>query len=338
MRVLLATSFPVPGEYDGTAMLPIKIMRALKTRGADVRIAHLRAGRPWGKPSRETFEGTPVVNLPPPFWIRGLKRIHSRFPFDLIHAQHHGGANRALFACIRYKWPLVYELHSLLGAEVERDKIGRGLAFHVNLWLERRVRSRADAIIVLGENVKRVLIEESRVPPERIDVIYPGIDLGEYDSLDEEIAIPGISADDRVVMYIGSIVHPNQGVPLLIAALPRVFGAVPKAKCVLVGGPDAAGEVYRRELSTWGDRLITLAGKTPREVAALSRRADVLVHPRLACRENFSVQSKIAVYLASGRPIVATDFADYKSILGALARANCAGRNPDRSRRRLFKC
>ena len=49
---------------------------------------------------------------------------------------------------------------------------------------------------------------------------------------------------------------------------------------------------------------------------ALTRRADVLVHPRLACRENYSVQSKIAVYLASGRPIVATDFGDYSTILG----------------------
>ena len=45
----------------------------------------------------------------------------------------------------------------------------------------------------------------------------------------------------------------------------------------------------------------------------------MLVHPRLACRENYSVQSKIAVYLASGRPIVATDFADYATILGKTA-------------------
>jgi len=49
---------------------------------------------------------------------------------------------------------------------------------------------------------------------------------------------------------------------------------------------------------------------------ALPRRADVLVHSRLACRENYSVQSKIAVYLASGRPIVATDFGDYRKLLG----------------------
>ena len=43
-------------------------------------------------------------------------------------------------------------------------------------------------------------------------------------------------------MYVGSIVHPNQGVPILIEALPRVFDAVPLARCVLVGGPAEAGE------------------------------------------------------------------------------------------------
>lgn len=316
MRVLLATSFPVPGEYDGTAMLPIKIMRALRSRGISVVIAHLRARPPWGKPTVEDFEGTPVFDLSPPFWVRGLKQIHSRFPFDLVHAQHHGGANRALFACGKYDWPLVYELHSLLGAEVERDRLGRGLAFRINHALERRVRKRADAIIVLGEQVKRTILAESPIDEERIEIIYPGIDLDEYRDLEPARAIAGVDPGDRVVMYIGSIVHPNQGVPLLIASLPRVFASVPPSKCVLVGGPAEAGETYRRELGAFGDRLIVISGQTPEQVAALSLRADVLVHPRLACRENFSVQSKIAVYLAAGRPIVATDFADYNTILG----------------------
>ncbi len=62
---------------------------------------------------------------------------------------------------------------------------------------------------------------------------------------------------------------------------------------------------------------MVLDGQTPEQVVALSRRADVLVHPRLACRENFSVQSKLAVYLAAGRPIVASDFGDYQQLLGA---------------------
>ena len=117
-------------------------------------------------------------------------------------------------------------------------------------------------------------------------------------------------------MYVGSIVHPNQGVPILIEALPRVFAAMPEARCVLVGGPAEAAEEYRARLGADAEKLIVLAGQTPSQVVALTRRADVLVHPRLACRENYSVQSKIAVYLAAGRPIVATDFGDYQQLLG----------------------
>ncbi len=98
---------------------------------------------------------------------------------------------------------------------------------------------------------------------------------------------------------------------------------------MLVGGPADAGEQYRAELGEFGDRLIVLTGQTPEQVVALTRRADVLVHSRLACRENFSVQSKIAVYLAAGRPIVATDFADYESILGPTG----AGRLAEETRR-----
>jgi glycosyltransferase involved in cell wall biosynthesis len=320
MRILMVTSFPIPGEYDGTAMLPIKIIRALKKRGVEVVLAHLQAREPWGRPSRGDFEGTPSWTLPPRAWVGGLRRIARETPFDLVHAQHYGGATRAYFACRRHGWPLIYEIHSLLGDEVERDRLGRGLAFRFYRTVERRVIRDAAALIVLGEPVKRVMVEERGVPAERVSIIYPGIDLDEYDrpgtNANGTAAIAGVGPEHKVVMYVGSIVHPNQGVPILIDALPQVFRALPEARCVLVGGPAEAGERYRAQLGPEGDRLIVLTGQTPEQVVALTRRADVLVHPRLACRENYSVQSKIAVYLAAGRPIVATDFGDYPTILG----------------------
>jgi glycosyltransferase involved in cell wall biosynthesis len=302
-------------------MLPIKILRALRKRGVEVVLAHLKARRPWQRPARGDFEGVPSWTLPPRAWISGLKRIARDTPFDLVHAQHYGGATRSYFACRRHGWPMVYEVHSLLGDEVERDRLGRGLAFRFYSTVERRVFRDAAAVIVLGEPVKQVVVEEKRVPEERVSIIYPGIDLGEYDRPDVCAdagagLIPGIHPEHKVVMYVGSIVHPNQGVPILIDALPQVFRAVPEARCVLVGGPAEAAERYRAALGADGDRLIVLAGRTPDQVVALTRRADVLVHPRLACRENYSVQSKIAVYLAAGRPIVATDFGDYRTILG----------------------
>ena len=318
MRVLMVTSFPVPGDYDGTAMLPIKILRALKKRGGvEVVLAHLKARRPWGRMIRGEFEGTPSFTLSPPSWFMGLRAIRREFPFDLVHAQHYGGATRSYAACRAGGWPMVYEIHSLLGDEVERDRLGRGLAFRATLALEKRACKHAAAIIALGEPVRRVVIEEKGVPADRVSVIYPGIDLAEYEQPSPPAEIPGVDASREVVMYVGSIVHPNQGVPILIDALPRVFEARPNAVCVLVGGPAEAGEDYRRKLGEHGPKLIVLTGRTPEQVVALTRRADVLVHPRLACRENYSVQSKIAVYLAAGRPIVATDFGDYPALLGA---------------------
>jgi glycosyltransferase involved in cell wall biosynthesis len=279
-------------------------------------LAHLKARRPWGGPVRGDFEGTPSWTLPPRAWVSGLRRIARETPFDLVHAQHYGGATRSYFACRRYGWPMVYEIHSLLGDEVDRDRLGRGLAFRFYTTVERRVCRDAAAVIVLGAPVQRVVVEEKGVPAERVAIIYPGIDLGEYDRPGAPAAIAGIGPEHKVIMYVGSLVHPNQGVPILIDALPHVFGAVPEARCVLVGGPAEAGARYRAQLGPLGDRLLVLTGQTPEQVVALTRRADVLVHPRLACRENYSVQSKIAVYLAAARPIVATDFGDYPTILG----------------------
>ncbi|WP_422923673.1 glycosyltransferase family 4 protein [Singulisphaera sp. PoT] len=316
MRILLVTSFPIPGTYDGTAMLPIKIMRALKSRGIDVVIAYLKLRPPFGGIKREEFEGTPLYTLAPGSWGRGLRQIAKQFPFDLVHAQHYGGATRSFFACHRNRWPMVYEIHSLLGDEVERSRLGRGPVFRIYMKLERAVCRHAAAVITLGEPVKKVVIEEKKVPSERVSVIYPGIDLGEFERPSDPVTIPGVGPEHKVIMYVGSIVHPNQGVPILISALPQIFAECPDARCVLVGGPAEAGGTYREELGIYGDRLVVLTDQTPAQVVALSRRADVLVHPRLACRENYSVQSKIAVYLAAGRPIVATDFGDYTKILG----------------------
>ena len=149
MRILMVTSFPIPGEYDGTAMLPIKILRALKPRGVDVVVAHLRAQAAvadW--PARgATSRARRSSPCRRPAWVSGpgLERIAREFPFDLVHAQHYGGATAAYRACRRHGWPMVYEIHSLLGDEVERDRLGRGLVFRAYRALEQRVCRHAAA-------------------------------------------------------------------------------------------------------------------------------------------------------------------------------------------------
>lgn len=316
MRILMVTSFPFLGQHDGTAMLAIQVFRALRRRGLEVVHAYLKARPPWSGPAEETFEGAPTITLPPARWVGGLAELQRRYKFDLVHAEHYGGATRALAACRLHGWPLIYSVHSLLGDEVERDRLGRGLVFRTYCALERRVCRHAAGVVVLGEGVKRVMVAEKGVPAERVAVIHPGVDLAEYRRPVEPAAIEGVGPDDKVIMYVGNIRDPNQGVPILVDALPRVFEAVSRARCVLVGGPAEVGEAYRAQLGRYGDRLHVLTGRTPEQITPLAKRADVLVHPRLACRENLSVQTKMAVYLASARPIVATNYGDYPSLLG----------------------
>ena len=316
MRILMVTSYPLAGQYDGTAMLSKQILWGLQKRGLVVAHAYMNLRQPFRGIERVDFEGTPSYRLPGHAWVRGLRQIQREHSFDLVHAEHYGGATRSYFACKRYRWPMVYHVHSLLGDEVERSRLGRGPVFRFNVAIEKRVCETAAAVVVLGEQNKRVMVEEKGVPADRVSVIHPGLDLSPYRAAGPPAEVSGIRPDDQVIMYIGNIAHPNQGVPILIEALPRIFAANPRARCVLVGGPVEAGEGYKAKLGEFADSLIILPGQTPEQIVGLARRADVLVHPRLACRENYSVQTKIAVYLASGRPIVATDFGDYQRLLG----------------------
>ena len=318
LKILMTTSFRLLGESDGTAMHTIKLVRALRKRGVDVVLAHLQARPPWGRPSRRDVEGTPLVVLPPVFWMSGLRRLARTFQFDIVHGQVYG-ATWAAPICRAFGWPLVYEMHSVLGDELLLDEIRRGpkryIEFRLNSVLDNHAAEYAREIIVLSRSLKSVLVGEKGIEASKVNVIYPGVDLGEFAG-DSVADIDGVEDDHKVIMFVGNIAWPNQGVPLLIDALARVFSSVSEARCVLVGGPADVGERYRRSLGADGDRLLVLADRSPDEIVPLVRRADVLVHPRLACRENFQVQSKIGVYLASGRPIVATDFADYQTILG----------------------
>jgi glycosyltransferase involved in cell wall biosynthesis len=50
---------------------------------------------------------------------------------------------------------------------------------------------------------------------------------------------------------------------------------------------------------------------------AYLNRADVLVHTRPDTQDNLNVQSKLGLYLASGKPIVTTNVGDYPFILSS---------------------
>ena len=186
MRILMVTSFPIPGEYDGTAMLPIKILRALKPRGVDVVVAHLRLQAADGARGArsEDFEGTPVFTVPP-----GRLARRAGTEADRPRSSRSTWSTPSITAGRRGPTPPAGGTAGRWSTRSTRSWATRSSATAwAGDWSSARTwRSSARStgtppqVIALGEPVKQVVVEEKGVPADRVSVIYPGIDLAEYE-------------------------------------------------------------------------------------------------------------------------------------------------------------
>lgn len=301
----------------------VKLLRAMQEAGASVKLAVLRYQGGWGLRVSEKryagFRGIHFYDVPFPHWVPGTLQIIRKEKINVIHAHTYGAANRAWPAAKFLGIPLVYEIHSLFGEELERDKLGRGWKFRMNQCMERVVQRHADHVVVLGQAVKQVLIDEQGIPASKISVIYPGVDLVEFaPSPDRGRNHEKFFAGRFVVMYVGQLGYANQGVNLLLETIPLVTQRHPEALFVFVGGHARVAAEMNKGLGELQSKTVFLSDVDSAHFADIIAQADVLAHPRLDCRENYSTQSKIGMYLASGKPIVGTGVADYQHILGDL--------------------
>jgi glycosyltransferase involved in cell wall biosynthesis len=182
---------------------------------------------------------------------------------------------------------------------------------------ERLVWTRAAGYITITTALAREL--ESRFGPRpRLAVVPDGARAPEADGvgLRREAGTAG-----PVVGYAGHL-YPWKGPDVLLAALERL----PGVQALIVGG--LAGEPDLDRIRALADRVapgrVTFAGQVePPRVAALLRQADVLVLPNTPGRVSAAYTSplKLFEYMASGRPIVASDLPALREILRPEANA-----------------
>ena len=124
----------------------------------------------------------------------------------------------------------------------------------------------------------------------------------------------GVSKDRIVVMYVGNF-EPYQGIRMLLESISLVRPSVScEVKLLLVGGePEQIRELkgYAGQLGIV-DSVLFQGKKAFEEVPSYLELADILVSPRLT---GTNTPMKIFYYLASGKPIVATDLAMHNQVL-----------------------
>jgi glycosyltransferase involved in cell wall biosynthesis len=145
------------------------------------------------------------------------------------------------------------------------------------------------------------------------DAVLRPPDPKEVEAIRDELGLRG----RRLAVYTGNFDR-RQGAELLVEAMPEVIARCPDALLLLVGGDPEQVAVLRDLAAARGvGASVRAIGKRPLEqMPEFMALADVLVSPRL---EPLVTPLKIYAYMASGRPVVATDFPTHTDVLDSTA-------------------
>jgi glycogen synthase len=140
--------------------------------------------------------------------------------------------------------PLVITVHSLEPKRPwKKEQIGTG--HNVSTWLEKTAMENADGIIAVSQGMKNDILNCYHPDPEKIRVIYNGIDTRQYrKTLQPDIlASYGINPQKPYVLFVGRITR-QKGIIHLVHALPYIEEGVQIVLCA--GAPDT--EAIAREM------------------------------------------------------------------------------------------
>ncbi len=177
-----------------------------------------------------------------------LAQMKSLSAIDIVHTHTWYVSMAGFLAKKLYKIPFVLTTHSLEPLRAwKAEQLGSGYA--LSSWMERTAILDADAIIAVSNGTKAdILNAYPEVQPNRIHVIYNGIDLDEYQYTDDISALRkyGIDPMRPYILFVGRITR-QKGVTHLLDAVPQM---PPGTQVVLCAGapdtPEIAAEMREK--------------------------------------------------------------------------------------------
>ncbi|MBN8808523.1 MAG: glycosyltransferase, exosortase A system-associated [Sphingomonas sp.] len=251
-----------------------------------------------------------------------VTEVAREFRPDVIHAHSpvlDGIA--ALRAGKRLRLPVLYEIRAFW----EDAAVGNGtgvegsLKYRTIKWLETRAVRRADAVAVICDGLRRDLVARG-IDPAKIMVSPNGVDLDLFGvpvARDAKLAAKlGLTTSDDVVGFIGSF-YDYEGLDDLIAAMPLLLTARPKAKLLLVGGGPMADALRAQAAASPAAAAIRFVGRVPHdEVERYYSLVDVLAYPRRKMRlTDLVTPLKPLEGMAQRRLVAASDVGGHRELI-----------------------
>jgi glycosyltransferase involved in cell wall biosynthesis len=172
--------------------------------------------------------------------------------------------------------PLVVHVHA-----TEFDRTG-GTGVNTEVFeIEKRGLAEADAIIAVSGFTKNILISKYGISPEKIEVVYNGIDREEYKEIPSRISALK-EAGNKIVLFVGRITL-QKGPDYFIRAAKRVLEFRPETLFVVSGSGDMERQMIRQAADAGiGDKVIFAGFLRGDELNALYQSADLYVMPSVS--------------------------------------------------------
>lgn len=195
---------------------------------------HVYGGEPWSALAQGTPEKFDTALAA---FSLNLLQTKSLAKIDVIHTHTWYVSMAGFLAKKLFKIPFVLTTHSLEPLRAwKAEQLGSGYA--MSSWMERTAILDADAVIAVSNGTKAdILRVYPELQPEKVHVIYNGIDLAEYDKTSDASALIhyGIDPSRPYVLFVGRITR-QKGVTHLVEAIRHLPRNTQVVLCA--GAPD----------------------------------------------------------------------------------------------------
>ncbi len=220
------------------------------------------------------------------------------------------------FVARRKKLPLVLEADGANSYEWIHYNGGPHLWKWVVLACERFMLRRADAVFVQSAVARDYFVETHKLSPDSIKIITNGADElppAEPDDLTVLRQSLGISADQRIIGFVGSM-HHWHGIANFARHIQDVLQKWPQTVFLFVGGGGAESKALR-ELQQKTGRLFLPGRVDNADVGTYIQLFDVALAPYPPMQLFYFSPVKIFEYMAAGKAIVAPAMGQIAEIL-----------------------